>query len=323
MFYNGKNVNLKVNNQLIIATEAQISYEAQISPYIEIGQRHSDDIRAQNTIQGSLSFSYYYTGQDAIKNLLNLDESVNFDFGGIQQIGYIKSYNARFSPHSPVVCNAEILFFRAPSGTFTPVYDNSDITNSVVHVNEISISNFNNQSLTGSYLNANYSYSTDVTPEIHIGDIEEKRGVFGLKETVLSITCDNLNPLMTISGLKVGVVLGTAPFGTSLITQGYGVTGFLTKKTFQARNEELLTNELTIRQFNILEEAAISGFLPTSGRYKDRIQIYGSNFNYVAQVFFGEYEADGFIINNNNLITAVVPRVKNIVNQQIRMLTLA
>lgn len=323
MFYNGKNVSLKINNQLIIATEAQMSYEAQVTPYIELGQRHSDDVRVDNTIQGSLSFSYYYTGQDPIKNLLYLDEGIKFDFGGIEQTGYIKSFNARFAPHNPIACTTEIIFFRAPTGSFSPIYDNADYSDSIVHVNEISISNFNNQNLTGSYLNANYSYSTDIRPEIYIGDIHERRGVFGLKETTLNITCDNLNPLLEISGSRVGVVLGTAPFGTSLITQGYGVTGFLTKKTFQAKTDEFLTNELTIRQFNVIEEATITGFLPASGRYKDRIEIYGTNFNYVAQVFFGEYEADGFTINNTNKITAIVPRVKNITNQQIRMLTLA
>ena len=323
MFYNGKNVNLEINNQSIIATEAQMAYEAQVSPYIEIGQRYSDEIRPNNPIQGSLSFSYYYTGSDPIKNLLNLDDSVNFNFGGIQEKGYIKSFNARFAPHNPVVCTTEIIFFKTPTGNFIPVYDNVNVLDSVVHVNEINITNFNNQNLTGTYLNANYSYTTDIRPEIYIGDVSERRGVFGPKETTLTISCDNLNPLLEISGSKVGVVLGTAPFGTSLITQGYGVTGFLTKKAFQVRAEEFLTNELTIKQFNVIEEASISGFSPTSGRYKDKILISGSNFNYVAQVFFGEYEADGFTVINNNNISAIVPRVKNITNQQIRMLTLA
>jgi len=323
MFYNGKNVNLEINNQSIIATEAQMAYEAQVSPYIEIGQRYSDEIRPNNPIQGSLNFSYYYTGSDPIKNLLNLDDSVNFNFGGIKEKGYIKSFNARFAPHNPVVCTTEIIFFKAPTGNFIPIYDNVNVLDSVVHVNEINITNFNNQNLTGTYLNANYSYTTDIRPEIYIGDVSERRGVFGPKETTLTISCDNLNPLLEISGSKVGVVLGTAPFGTSLITQGYGVTGFLTKKAFQVRAEEFLTNELTIKQFNVIEEASISGFSPTSGRYKDKILISGSNFNYVAQVFFGEYEADGFTVINNNNISAIVPRVKNITNQQIRMLTLA
>ena len=323
MFYNGKNVTLKINNQLIVATEAQMSYEAQISPYLEVGQRHADDIRADNTIQGSLNFSYHYTGADPIKNLLSLDEGISFDFGGIKQTGYIKSYNARFSPHNPVVCSTEILFFRSPTGTFLPTYDNGENANNIVHINDISISNFNNQNLTGSYLSASYNYSTDVRPEIYIGDTFERRGVFGLKEITLNITCDNLNPLLEISGTRVGVVLGTSPFATSLVTQGYGVTGFLTKKAFQAKNEEFLVNELTIRQFNVLDEATISSFSPTSGSYKDSVTINGTNFNYVAQVFFGEYEADKFTINNNNTITAVVPRIKTATSQQIRMLTLA
>jgi hypothetical protein len=323
MFYNGKNVTLKVNNQLIAATEAQISYEAQISPYLEVGQRHANEIRVDNTIQGSLNFSYHYTGIDPIKNLLSLDEGVSFDFGGIKQTGYIRSYNARFSPHNPVVCSTEILFFSSPTGTFSPIYDNGENVNNVVHINNISISNFNNQNLTGSYLSASYNYSTDIRPEIYIGDTFERRGVFGLKETILNITCDNLNPLVEISGTRVGVVLGVSPFGASLVTQGYAVTGFLTKKAFQAKNEEFLVNELTIRQFNLLDEATISSFSPTSGAYKDSITINGTNFNYVTKVFFGEYEADRFTINNSNTITAVVPRINNTVNQQIRMLTLA
>lgn len=323
MFYNGKNVNLKINNQPIIATEAQISYEAQIAPYLEIGQRQASEIRVDNSIQGSLSFSYYHTGQDPIKNLLSLDEGIVFDFGGIQQTGYIKSYTARFAPHNPVICTTEILFFRTPSGTFSPVYDNTDYSYAVAHVDNISINNFNNQSLTGAYLNASYSYSTDIRPEMYIGDTYERRGVFGLKESTLNITCDNLTPLLEISGLKVGVTLATSVFGTSLITQSYAVTGFLTKKTFQAKTDEFLTNELIIRQFNVVDEAVINTFSPTSGRYKDKITILGNNFDYVSEVFFGEYRADSFKINNNNSITAVVPRVKNINNQQIRMLTLA
>jgi len=323
MFYNGKNVTLKINNQQIIATEAQLSYEASISPYVELGQRYANEVRADNIIQGSLNFTYHFTGQDPIKDLLELDEGIAFDFGGIQQTGYIKGYNVRFSPHNPVICTTEVSFFRPPIGTFVPVYDNTNYSDQVVHVNEININNFNNQNLTGSYLTANYSYSTDVRPELYIGDTYERRGVFGLKETTLNLTCDNLSPFLEISGSRVGVILGVGPFGTTLNTQGYAITGFLSKKTFQAKSEEFLTNELTIKQYNIVGEAEIYGFSPISGRYKDKIQISGNNFNFVSQVFFGEADADSFVINSNNSITAIVPRVKNITNQQIRMLTLA
>lgn len=323
MFYNSKNVNLKIDGKDILATEVQLSYEAQIAPYYELGQEYAERIVPENVVQGSLNFSYYYTGIDPIKNLISRNESIEFDYGGIKERGYLKNYNVRFAPHNPIVCNAELTLFRAPTGTFSPTYNTDDILENIVHVNNISITNFNNQNISGSYLSANYSYTTEIRPEIYIGDTQERRGVFGPRETNLSIVCDNLNPLLEVSGLKVGAVLGVAPFSTSLITQGYSITGFLTKKSIQSRSEELLTNEITIKQYNVLEEAEIYGFNPTSGRYRDKIIITGKNFNYVAQVFFGEYEADGFTILSSDTITAIVPRARNISNQQIRMLTLA
>lgn len=324
MFYNGKNILIKINEQNILATEANLSYEAQITPYFEIGQQYTDTVVPENIMQGSFTVNYIFTGQDPIKNLLHSETPVKFDFGGlIQNSGYIKSFSCKFSPHETIKCSTEIIFFDSPTGEFKPISDDLSIISTPVHVNQISISNFNNQNLTGSYLNATYSYAADIRSEIHVGQSYPERAVFGIKETNLSIICDNLNPLLNISGSKVGVVLGVSNFGTSLITQGYAVTGFLVKKNFQTSVEDFLKNEITIKQYNVLEEAEIHNFLPTSGRFRDRVNISGKNFDYVAQVFFGEYQADSFVINNSTSISAVVPRMRNITNQQIRMLTLA
>ena len=95
MFYNGKNILVKINDEAILATEAQLSYEAQIAPYFEIGQRYTNQITPENTIQGSLNFSYYLTGEDPIRKNLYSNDPIKFDFGGIIQTGYIKNYTAR------------------------------------------------------------------------------------------------------------------------------------------------------------------------------------------------------------------------------------
>jgi len=323
MFYNGKNILLTINNSLIFANEAQLSYEADVTPRIELGQRYAFEVAPSNLLRGSLNVSYFFTGSDPIKKLIPLDDSISFDFGGIKNHkAYLRAFSAKFAPHSPVVCNAEIIFFTAPSGTFTPQQNALELGN-IVHVNEISLTDFNNKEISGNYLSANYTYSTNITPEIYISNIDEERGVFDLKESTLNIICDNYSPFIEISGTKVGAVLGVGPFGNTLITEGYSITGFLTKKTFQARPDEQLTNEITIKQFSVLEEAIIYGFTPQSGRYRDKILITGKNFNYVAQVFFGEFEADSFTILDDQNISAVVPRAKTINEQQIRMLTLA
>lgn len=322
MFYSAKNLLLKINDSPLIATEAQLSYEAQITPYIEVGQRHADTISPDNTIQGTLNVSYYYTGADPIKNLIYQDQGLSFDFGGIKQTGYLKSLNVRFNPHNPITCTADIIFFRSPTGSFTPVYSEANLDGSLVHLHEVSIYNFNNQYVTGSYLSANIVYNTEIRPEVHIGSEIEERGVFGLKETTVTIVCDNLNPLIRVSGERVAVAFGLKPLGAPTITETYGCTGFLTRKNYNARAEENLTTELTIRQFNLIEEAEIETFEPISGRYNDSVLVKGKNFNGVASVFFDDVEAASFEIIGTTGLLVQVPRLKKLENR-IKLLTLA
>lgn len=321
MFYNGKNVLVKINDEPIFATEAQLSYEAQVAPYFEIGERYTNRITPENTIQGSFNFSYYFTGVDPIRNLLFFDGPVKFDFGGILQTGYIKNFTARLTPHSPVSCNADLIFFRSPTGSFSPVYSTEDLSNSAVHINQVSISNFNNQYITGSYLSANFTYSADIRPEIYVGDKEERRGVFGVKEIVSTIICDNLNPLIEISGKDVGVSFYTKSFDQDY-SQQYTSTGFLTKKSFNAKADELLTTEISIRQFNIGAQSTIQDFFPKSASFNDTITITGQNLDYTLGVFLDNTICDEFTIINSNLIIAKVPRLKGTFNRRVRLLSL-
>lgn len=322
MFYTAKNLLLQINDEPIITTEAQLNYEAQITPYIEVGQRHADTITPDNTIQGTLNFSYYYTGNDPIKKLIYQDSPLSFDFGGIKQTGYLRALSVRFNPHNPVTCSADVIFFRSPTGTFSPVYSETNLDNNLVHLNNVSIYNFNNQYVTGSYLSASIVYNTDIRPEIHVGEEIEERGVFGIKETTATIICDNLNPLIRVSGEKVAVAFGLKTLGSNVLAEGYGCTGFLTKKSYSARAEEMLTTELTIRQFNLIEEAIINNFSPTSGRYNDYVNIVGENFNGVAGVFFGDSEATSFEIIGTTGLRVKIPRLK-VLNNRIKLLTLA
>lgn len=321
MFYNGKNVLVKINDEAIFATEAQLSYEAQIAPYFEIGERYTNQITPENTIQGSFNFSYYFTGEDPIRKFLSLDGPVKFDFGGISQTGYIKNYTARLSPHSPINCNADLIFFRSPTGNFSPVYSQEDLSSQAVHINEASISNFNNQYITGSYLSANFAYSADIRPEIYVGDKEERRGVFGIKEIVSTIVCDNLNPLVEISGLKAGISFFVKSFEGDY-TQQYNATGFLTKKSFNAKVDEILTTEISIRQFNVGKQSKIDAFFPTNVTFNDIVTISGSNLDSTLLVLFGNTECEEFTIVNSNIITAKVPRLKKPYSRQIKLISL-
>jgi hypothetical protein len=322
MFYTSKNLLIKINDQEISTLEAQLSYEAQITPYIEVGQRHADKITPTAPIQGNLSFSYNITGEDPIKNLIPLDGPLSFDFGGIKQTGYLKGLNVRFSPHSPIVSNATINFFKAPTGNFSPVFNENNLDKNLLHIDGVSINNFNNEFITGDILNANFTYDADITPEVHIGDESEQRCVFGLKQSTMTLNFNNFNPEIKISGQRVAIALSLKSFTETSIQESYTCTGFLTRKNFQGRTDDVLTSEITIRQFNLIPEVLIESISPTTGTAGDIVKLIGKNFNYVTDVFFDDTHAN-FTVINNNLINATVPRLQKGLDVKISITSLA
>lgn len=309
MFYTSKNLLIKVNDKEIQALDAQLAYEAQIAPYIEVDQRYADTVTPTAPIQGTLTFSYILTGKDPMKDLIYEDSSVSFDFGGIRQTGYLKNLNVRFAPHSQIVSTATLNFFKSPTGAFNPIFNETDLDKNILHIDDVIINNFNNQFLTGDILNGSFSYDVDLTPEIHVGDISEQRCVFGLKQTTMTVNFNNFNPEIKISGEKVALALSLKSFTDNVITESYTCTGFLTKKSFQSRTDEVLTSEVTIRQFNLLPEVLIQSISPTTGTAGDIIELVGKNFNIVTNVFFDDYQAE-FKVVNSSKINATVPRLQ-------------
>lgn len=309
MFYTAKNLLIKINDDNILSSEAQLTYEAQTEPYLEIGQRHADKITPTNTIQGSLNFSYYSTGIDPIKKLIQEDGPLAFDFGGLKQTGYLKSLNVRFAPHTPVISNAVINFFRSPTGKFNPIFNQTDLDKNIMHIDNVFLNNFNNRLITGNILNAIYSYDVDLIPEVHIGNIEEERCVFGLKQTTCTINFENLDPEIKVSGEKVGVQFTTKSFVDSDILDSYTCTGFLLRKNFQGRSDEILSSEITIKQYNLFALPQIEYIFPTTGTANTIVTIQGKNLKFTTNVFFDD-EAAKFTIINDDTLKTIVPRLK-------------
>lgn len=310
MFYNGKNLLVKINGQEIVATDATLAYEAQIAPYFEIGDRYTTRIAPTDLIQGSLSLNYLFTGSDYIKSLRDEDSYLVFDFGGISQTGYLRSHTTKIAPHNPISCSADIVFYQTPTGNFQPNYSNIDLTDRVVHADNLIIYDFNNKYITGNYINATFNYRADIRPEVLINGVREERAVFGVKECIFNGSFNNLNPEIELSGTNVGLTIAVKDFAGELFKDAFGVTGFLTSKTFKATTEESLITEIGIRQFIILPEAEISGFSPKTVKIGDKLTISGSNFTYVFAVLIDKLNCDFKIKGPGLLEIDKVPRLK-------------
>ena len=309
MFYNGKNLLIKINGNEIVATEANLSYDAQIAPYFEIGDRYTKRVTPTDVIQGTLNLNYLFTGADYIKSLRNSDSSLIFDFGGISQTGYLQSHSVKISPNNPISCSADIIFFQAPTGNFNPVYSSVDLTSSVVHADNLIIYDFGNKYLTGNYINASFSYRVDIRPEIVINDIQERRGVFGIKESTFNGSFDNLNPELSISGNKAGLTIAVKNFGGAIFKDAFGITGFITSKKFKANTDETIVSEISIKQYEILAEAEVSGFSPALVNIGDTLNISGSNFVNVFAVILDNLPCN-FKLKGPGSLEVIVPRLK-------------
>ena len=70
MFYSADNAKLLIDGKEILASTAQISLGANLSPNYSITQRHTNDYTAEGGVGGQLSFTYYLTGADYFKTFI-------------------------------------------------------------------------------------------------------------------------------------------------------------------------------------------------------------------------------------------------------------
>ena len=121
-YYTYNDTKVTVNENLFFVNQISINSITNLSSKYISQERSSFDRVAQEGIRGSLSFSYFLTGSDPLKEY-TIDEkkAISVNFAGLYfNSGYLTSFSFSAQPHSPILIEAGIDFFTPLVGTFSP-----------------------------------------------------------------------------------------------------------------------------------------------------------------------------------------------------------
>lgn len=310
MFYLYKNAPLLINLSGIFAKDASLNVEAFLEPRYLTNERHGLTYAATEGLGGLLSFSYYLTGVDPLKNYIEEESNavLSGNLGGLYfNSGYLKSYKLDCEPNRSLVAQAQIVFFDDLKGEFTPTYQNAD---------EYPILNFSNITLSDptngnigeitNITNLNYSYENEINPLYLSNDKYPSQVKFGRKEISLLITTDNLSGDLSITGKAAGITVAfNHPFIPSL-SESITVSGILHQRNITTSVGDIITSNLSIRQNYVDGGPVIISVSPENAAPGSRVQIIGTNLKHISSLKFANSPAT-YEVYSDTEITGIVP----------------
>ena len=251
MYYTYKNGSVTVEGSGIAVIDARLSLNAFTEPLYLSSERHALFYNAIAPVGGTMTLSYYLTGQDNIKTFItNESNPISGNFGGLYfTSGYLKSYRLNCVPNNPVIVNAEIVFYQGLSGTFAPTYIQATGTKILNYCDILlvdpsfgalgSISGINSLAL---------NFESDIQPLYVAGDSLPTSITFGKKELNASFTVDIYSGYLPITGISAGVQINFTHPGISNLTESFTVSGHLYKRDFEASLGDFVRPRLFIKQ---------------------------------------------------------------------------
>jgi hypothetical protein len=108
LIINYQDVNVKINNSLVYATSASVSFEAQINTIRALGARNAFDDVFSGPVQGTLNIDYIVTnsndpGKTIFENIINGNYTPTLiEIGGRNFNGYLTNHSLNAEPNSVI-----------------------------------------------------------------------------------------------------------------------------------------------------------------------------------------------------------------------------
>ena len=286
---------LVLDDKLYYADSVAINTSVNVQPSILVGDRYNisdTPYAATAPVAGRLTFSYYMTGEDPLRNKFTVDDNaIKGAFGGASfQSGYLTAYSWNATPYAPVKINAEIMFFDNLTGGLT---DETQPAKRDVEV--MSFSDMEIQRTGGAIMESTlsglqsmaYSYRAQITPRILQGKAHVDRVVFGQKEATMTFVTNNRSGYLALTGEHVDITAYLLhPDPSTDIREFFRINGRLFQKNIQSSVDNLITNTLTVTQHNLTDPATIKQVSPTNVSHGDMVIVKGTNLQNVNRVTF-------------------------------------
>ena len=231
MFYSSSNAKLRVNDHEILASNARLSLTAAVEPNYVAGARHSQTFNASRGIEGRLDFDYYLTGADYFKLFITgqgevkdssaevVDDPISGNFGGLNfDSGYLTSYSVNFSPNSPAVASASVIFFDELKGTFVSAPSPPPSSTEVLNFSNAVVSSVFEEDEVDNFVEGTFNYDSNVEAVYLAGETKPSRVSFGVKSINMNFEIDNPTGNLPISGSEAQIEVALKKFNNVAIS---------------------------------------------------------------------------------------------------------
>mgnify|MGYP001224222942 CR=1 FL=1 len=303
-----------------LAQSVNLDIQANISAQYVTEERYSHTFVPEQGINGTLSFDYFLTGADPLKDYIINDSgayskyrTLSGNFGGLNfSSGYLINYAANFSPNEPIRIKAAIRFFDALSGQHTST-NLSAVDTPTLNVQDVTITSSEEGSESqeikprvDSIRNISYQYQSEIEASYRIGETVPENVIFGPKTVQATLEVDSLSGDLPVYG-KPAHFLATLvhPFLSS-VTETFPVSGVISQRNIRSTVGDLISTSLTIKQSFFGECPTVTNVVGAHA-WDSAYQITGTNFVDVSKVKIGSNPVKSFSVQATTGITFVIP----------------
>ena len=288
-----------------------ITLNSKVEPVYLTSDRVSFDYKSNGDIDGSLSFSYYLTGQDPLREFMtNEKTSLSGDFAGLEfKSGYLTSYSFGFENYRPVLVNAQIQFYGGVQGSFQPTVErDGNVKNNFLNFSKCTITDFSGVVYSDSFLsNASYSFNSQIDPVYVTDEIYPREIRFGSKQTSIDFTNYNLKSGVSFSGEKGEISIQLKDSGNNIKEQ-YKVRGILNSQSYDASVGSKITTKVSLKQESIDNAPQVTGF-SSQGSVGDQVSLTGNYLKDAVRIDFRNDTVTGFDVVQTSEHTELITYV--------------
>tara|TARA_R100001086_G_scaffold151186_2_gene80426 strand:+ start:1181 stop:2800 length:1620 start_codon:yes stop_codon:yes gene_type:complete len=298
-----------------------ISLQSAIEPVYLAANKSSFDYQANKDINGSLSFTYYLTGRDPLREFMTNEKApLSGSFAGLSfKSGYLTNYSFSFENYQPVRVSASVNFYGGLEGTFAPTRLNfSEVGGSqgreylnyynatMTGVSGVLMSNAGETAGQLSAISAQYTFNSQIDPVYVVGEVLPREIRFLRKQT--SVNMDIYNPFLTAASQpaessqtytgQLGELAFSLQTSGNVAMESYKVRGRLNSQNVSTSVGRKITNTISLVQDSYQDSPQILGVSGLNGTAKGNayqpIEISGVNLLNTVSVNFTNSNVTGF-----------------------------
>ena len=280
--YNYKDINVLLNGIAYRADKVEIDSKADVGATYKRGDKFTSNFSTNDYVNSSLKLSYYLTGPETLKSYFTSDSSISGNINGLYfSSGYLKNYRFNASPYSPVLIDAEIVFFEGLSGQFNTNYRPSNTKIPPLNYRFSSFTGVVNVDFNNYVESLSYNYEAEIVPVKKSQSRTPSEIRFNKKTVSIDILTNSLSGDMPLNGKTAAFVMTLANSGGPQET--FGCSGLINQRSFGVQAGERLANKISITQ-NIVDNILCQE-LKSSG-----IIVFKANFHLMQQAYLNHDE---------------------------------